>query len=51
MSRSSNDERSDSLNPNNEAYHAAMDNHADQLNPNNEEYEHSRDEGLAGDDE
>ena len=36
--RSSNDDRSDSMNPNNPAYQAAMDNHANQLNPNNDEY-------------
>jgi uncharacterized protein YPO0396 len=38
MGRSSNDDRSDSLNPNNDAYSDSMDNHANQLNPNNEEY-------------
>jgi hypothetical protein len=27
------------MNPNNDAYHDAMDNHANQLNPNNERYE------------
>ncbi|WFN36919.1 hypothetical protein L1994_00540 [Methanomicrobium antiquum] len=37
--RSANDDRSDSMNPNNDAYHAAMDNHSDQLNPNNERYQ------------
>ena len=36
--RSSNDDRSDSMNPNNSAYQAAMDNRANQLNSNNEEY-------------
>jgi hypothetical protein len=36
---SSNDDRSNSMNPNNDAYDAAMDNHADQLNPNNDKYE------------
>lgn len=36
--RSSNDDRSDAMNPNNEAYWASLDNHADQLNPNNDEY-------------
>ncbi len=38
MSRDSNDDRSDSMNPNNDAYWDSLDNHADQLNPNNEEY-------------
>ena len=36
--RSSNDDRSDSMNPNNPAYQASMDNRSDQLNPNNPEY-------------
>ena len=36
---SSNDQRSNSLNPNNAAYRTSQDNHANQLNPNNEEYE------------
>ena len=36
--RSSNDDRSDSMNPNNDAYWDSLDNHADQLNPNNDEY-------------
>ena len=40
--RSPNDDRSDSLNPNNDAYHAAMDNHANQMNPNNPAYGSSR---------
>jgi hypothetical protein len=39
MSRTANDDRSDSLNPNNPAYDDAMDNHSDQLNPNNDAYE------------
>lgn len=39
MSRTPNDDRSDSMNPNNEAYDASMDNHANQLNPNNEAYQ------------
>ena len=33
-----NDDRSNSMNPNNPAYHAAQDNRSDQLNPNNSEY-------------
>ncbi|WP_297311028.1 alpha-amylase [Neptuniibacter sp.] len=38
MSRTSNDDRSDSMNPNNDAYWASLDNHSNQLNPNHEEY-------------
>ena len=34
----SNDDRSNTLNPNNDAYKAAADNHSDQLNPNNPRY-------------
>ncbi len=40
--RSPNDDRSDSMNPNNEAYQAAMDNRSDQMNPNNPAYDSSR---------
>ncbi len=36
--RSSNDDRSNSINPNNSAYQESVDNRSDQLNPNNEEY-------------
>ena len=39
MSRSSNDDRSDSMNPNNDEYDASMDNHSNQLNPNNDAYQ------------
>jgi hypothetical protein len=39
MSRSSNDDRSDSMNPNNDAYDDGMDNHSNQLNPNNDNYQ------------
>ena len=35
MTRSSNDQRSDALNPNNGEYQTAQDNRSDQLNPNN----------------
>ena len=35
---SSNDQRSNSLNPNNVAYKASQDNRANQLNPHNQEY-------------
>ncbi len=40
--RSSNDDRSDSMNPNNDAHQAAMDNHSNQMNPNNDAYWSSR---------
>ena len=33
-----NDDRSDSLNPNNPAYQASLDNRSNQLNPNNSRY-------------
>ena len=39
---SSNDDRSDSMNPNNPAHQAAMDNRNDQMNPNNPAYHSSR---------
>ena len=39
MGRTSNDDRSDSMNPNNDDYWDSLDNHADQLNPNNDEYQ------------
>ena len=35
---SSNDQKSNSLNPNNSVYEASQDNRSNQLNPNNEEY-------------
>ncbi len=35
---SSNDDRSNSLNPNNDAHHHALNNHANQRNPNNERF-------------
>ena len=40
--RTPNDDRSDSMNPENDSYQAAMDNHADQMNPNNDAYWSSR---------
>jgi hypothetical protein len=43
ISRSSNDDRSDSMNPNNDAYDDSMDNHSNQLNPNNDAYQGSDD--------
>ncbi len=33
----SNDDRSNSMNPNNSAYQSSMDNHSNQLNPNHSE--------------
>ena len=44
MSRSANDDRSDSMNPNNDAYEDSMDNHSNQLNPNNDAYQGADDE-------
>ncbi|MGF1708894.1 hypothetical protein [Enterovibrio baiacu] len=38
MGRSANDDRSDSMNPNNDAYWDSLDNHSNQLNPNHDEY-------------
>jgi hypothetical protein len=42
--RSPNDDRSDSMNPNNPAYQASEDNRSDQMNPNNPEYKGDKDE-------
>jgi hypothetical protein len=42
--RSSNDDRSDSMNPNNPAHQDSLDNRSDQLNPNNEEYQGDEEE-------
>jgi len=39
---SPNDDRSDSMNPNNDSYQASMDNRSDQMNPNNDAYWSSR---------
>lgn len=39
MSRTPNDDRSDSMNPNNDAYEDSQDNRSNQLNPNNERYQ------------
>ncbi len=44
MGRDPNDDRSDSMNPNNDAYWASLDNHANQLNPNNERYQGADDD-------
>jgi hypothetical protein len=46
MSRTANDDRSDSMNPNNDSYDDSQDNRSDQLNPNNDRYQ-----GDDGDDE
>ena len=40
--RSPNDDRSDSMNPNNDSCQASMDNRSDQMNPNNDAYWSSR---------
>lgn len=39
MGRTPNDDRSDSMNPNNDSYDHSQDNRSDQLNPNNERYQ------------
>ena len=44
MSRTPNDDRSDSMNPNNDAYDSSMDNHSNQLNPNNDAYQGNNDD-------
>lgn len=44
MGRTANDDRSDSMNPNNDAYQDSMDNHSNQLNPNNDAYQGSQEE-------
>jgi len=49
MGRTANDDRSDSLNPNSDAYQSSADNHSDQLNPNNERYQYSSEEDDQGD--
>jgi hypothetical protein len=40
--RSPNDQRSDSMNPNNQDYWDSLDNRSNQLNPNNPSYDSSR---------
>jgi hypothetical protein len=40
--RSPNDNRSDSLNPNNQSHQASNDNRSNQLNPNNDEYQNDK---------
>lgn len=46
MSRTANDDRSDSKNPNNPAYEDSLVNHGNQLNPEHEHYQ-----GPSEDDE
>ncbi len=41
-----NDDRSNSMNPNNPAYQASMNNRSDQLNPNHPEYMDDHDSEL-----
>lgn len=48
MGRTPNDDRSDSMNPNSDAYKSSEDKRSDQLNPNNERYQGSK-ESDAGD--
>ena len=50
MGRTPNDDRSDSLNPNNDAYQDSMDNHSNQLNPNNDAYQGEEEPQEAQDD-
>jgi hypothetical protein len=38
-----NDDRSNSMNPNNSAYNASVDNRSNQLNPNHPEYKETED--------
>lgn len=39
MGRNSNDDRSDAMNPNNDAFWHNQDNHSNQLNPNNDAFQ------------
>lgn len=39
MGRTPNDDRSDSMNPNNDAYWDSLDNHSNQLNSNHNAYQ------------
>lgn len=48
VERSPNDNRSDSMNPNNPAHKAAADNRSNQMNPNNPAHPLSRGEGKGG---
>lgn len=38
MGRTANDDRSDSMNPNNDTYWDSVENRSNQLNPNHDEY-------------
>ncbi len=51
MGRTPNDDRSDSLNQNNDAYKSSQDNRSDQLNPNNERYQGGEASDSVEDDE
>lgn len=51
MARTPNDDRSDSMNPNNDAYWHSLDNHSDQLNPNNERYQGPSGQSWGSDDD
>ena len=42
--KSSNDDKSDSMNPNNPSYKASVDSRSNQLNPNNPEYKGEEEE-------
>ena len=44
MGRTPNDDRSDSLNPNNDSHQSSQDNRSDQLNPNNERFAGNQEE-------
>jgi len=43
MGRTPNDDRSDSMNPNNDSYDYSQDNRSNQLNPNNDAYQGDED--------
>jgi len=49
--RSSNDQRSDAMNPNNHEYHDSRDNSSNQGNPNNEAYRSSRERSSERDED
>jgi hypothetical protein len=51
MGRTPNDDRSDSMNPNNDNYWDSVDNHSDQLNPNNERFQGGNSGSQEEDDE
>ena len=51
MGRTPNDDRSDSKNPNNDAYQSSLDNRSGQLNPEDERYGGSKVPETDDDDE